>query len=141
MSGESSHKILSFSLMRKKGLEPSLGYPNMNLNHACLPIPALPHMLSLKHNLYNNSFSLTCQILFYFEFPKMDYTLLFTANVCCQIFFCYPSFCILLPPFLTCILLFHRKPAGRHIFGDTSTFSVQKAQCILKIQVSYKNEG
>lgn len=28
--------------LRKKGLEPSRTYIHMNLNHACLPIPALP---------------------------------------------------------------------------------------------------
>ena len=37
--------------MRKMGLEPTLGIPNMNLNHACLPIPALPHLFLFKTRL------------------------------------------------------------------------------------------
>ena len=31
-------------LVRKAGLEPARPYGHMALNHACLPIPALPHV-------------------------------------------------------------------------------------------------
>lgn len=33
-------------LVRKMGLEPTRRYQHMNLNHACLPIPALPQIFT-----------------------------------------------------------------------------------------------
>lgn len=55
------------SLLREKGLEPSRTYIHMNLNHACLPIPAFP-----RTNVIIYAFSPSVNTFFIFIFGQRD---------------------------------------------------------------------